>query len=180
MDLYISGSNRKNNSYKICKDLMNEDDKLIALADLDIKYCLGCSKCQEYLEKHCVLNDDMQKIYEAMLNTNNIIICSPIYMDSIPGILKNMIDRLNPFCCHELLKNKRIYLVTVGQLSETENESVVKTIKEYFEDISEFFEFEFTFLKNLSSGDINELDNVQKNYSNYNKIIEEMKEKIGE
>lgn len=178
MNLYISGSNRKNNSYKICKDLKNEDDKLIALADLDIKYCLGCSKCQEDLESYCVLDDDMKEIYEAMLNTNKIIICSPIYMDSIPGILKNVIDRLNPFCCHELLKSKKVYLITVGQLDETENQSVAEIIKAYFEDISEFFEFDFTFLKNLSSGDINKIDNIQKNYDNYNELIEEMKKEI--
>lgn len=33
MDLYISGSNRKENCYKIANDLKSENDKFISLAE---------------------------------------------------------------------------------------------------------------------------------------------------
>lgn len=178
MSLYISGSNRKHNSYNFLKDLMEENDKLISLADLDIKYCLGCSNCIKKLQNYCVLKDDMKYIYDEMLKTDKIIIMSPIYMNQITGILKNMIDRLNPFSCHELLKGKKIYLITVGQMDEEENEDIAKDIKKYFEGISEFFYFDFKYIINLSSGD---LDNIKENYKEkYVDIINEIKEKIGE
>lgn len=45
MNLYISGSNRKHNSYNFLNKLKNEDDILYPLQDLDIKYCLGCNCC---------------------------------------------------------------------------------------------------------------------------------------
>ena len=38
-------------------------------------------------------------------------------MNHITGILKNVIDRWNPYGTHpELLENKKIYLVFVGQM----------------------------------------------------------------
>ncbi len=51
MILYISGSNRKKNCYKILEDLKCENDKLIALADKNIQYCLGCNTCVNNLEE---------------------------------------------------------------------------------------------------------------------------------
>lgn len=181
MNLYISGSNRKKNSYEFIKDIMTEEDELITLAELNIKYCTGCCSCVKELTNYCVLHDDMKKIYDLILEADKIIIMSPIYMNQITGILKNMIDRLNPFCYHELMKNKKVYLITVGQMTEKENQEVEEDIKKYFEGISEFFYFDFTYLKNLSSGNIEEKDSIKENYgSKYENIIEEIKEKIKE
>lgn len=179
MNLYINGSNRNKNCFKVLSDLKNEEDKLISLADKTINYCLGCSSCMEELDDYCVIeDDDMQEIYEYMIKANKIIIASPIYMNHITGILKNVIDRLNPFSCHGNLKGKKVYLITIGQMSEEENEEIVTSIKQYFESISEFMEFEFKFVKNLTSGDIETVDDVSKTYENYNSIIEEMKKVI--
>lgn len=173
--LYISGSNRKNNCYEFLKDIMNDSDKLISLSDLNIKYCTGCISCEKEIENYCILNDDMNEIYEEMLKTDKIIIMTPIYMNQITGLLKNMIDRLNPFCIHESLRKKKIYLITVGQVSEDENEEIKEDIEKYFKGISEFFYFDFEYLKNLSSG---EMDSIKSNYENYKDIINELKEKI--
>lgn len=175
MNIYISGSNRKQNCYHILEDIKGEEDKLISLADKHIEYCLGCNCCINNLKKYCKIEDDMQEIYEDMLKADNIIIATPIYMNHIPGILKNVIDRLNPFCCHELLKGKKIYLITVGQLSEEENKEVAEGIEKYFQELSEFFYFDFVYLKNLSSGDIKQIDDIKRNYSNYGEIVKEIK-----
>lgn len=47
MNLYISTSNRKHNSYSLLKKLRNGNDIFLLLADLDIKYCIGCNACQK-------------------------------------------------------------------------------------------------------------------------------------
>lgn len=177
MNLYISGSNRKNNSYEVLKDLMNENDKLISLEDLSINFCMGCGACSDKLPEHCVIEDDMEVIYKSMIASDKIIIMSPIYMNHITGILKNMIDRLNPFYSHGLLKGKKLYILTVGQVDEEENEDIAEDIKKYFEGISEFFHFDVTYLRNFSSG---KTDNVKENYDNYDEIIKELREKIEE
>lgn len=179
MNLYISGSNRKKNSYEFLNDLMEEKDILISLADLEIKYCIGCCSCMKELPNYCILKDDMKAIYNSILKADKIIIMSPIYMNQITGILKNMIDRLNPFCCHELMKGKKVYLITVGQMNEKENAEIEEDIKKYFEGLSEFFYFDFLYLKNLSSGDVETTDSIKKIYGDdYKNIISELKEKI--
>lgn len=178
MNLYINGSNRNKNCYKILNDLKEDDDKLISLSEKNIKYCLGCSSCINELENFCVINDDMQELYINMIKADKIIIASPIYMNHITGILKNVIDRLNPFSNHGNLKDKKIYLITIGQIDEEENREVADTIKEYFEDISEFMEFEFYFVRNLTSGNVESIDDVEKSYENYKEIIKEMKDTI--
>ena len=178
MNLYICGSNRNKNCYKVLKDLKNENDKLITLANKNIKYCLGCSSCLNKLDRHCIQKDDMQEIYKSILESDKIIIASPIYMNHISGILKNVIDRFNPFSCHGNLKDKKVYFIGIGQMDEEENKEIANSLDEYFKGISDFMEFEFTFVRYLSSGDIETIDDVAKNYENYEKIIIEMKNKI--
>ena len=183
MTLYISGSNRKKNCYKILEDLKGENDKLIALADKNIQYCLGCNTCMNNLEEYCVIDDDMREIYYEMKKADKIVIATPIYMNHISGILKNVIDRLNPYSSHdELLKGKKVYIITVGQMDEEENEEIADNIKSYFESLAEedFMDFNVVFLRNLSSGDIENIDDVTKNNDNYSQIIKELKQKIEE
>lgn len=176
MNLYINGSNRNQNCYQILKDLKEEEDVLFSLADKSINYCLGCGACANHLEDFCVIEDDMQELYHFMTKTEKIVISTPIYMNHITGILKNVIDRWNPYGSHsEILKGKTIYLITVGQISEKGNAEVAKEIKKYFESIGEFMEFKTVFLRNFSSGDA---DKVTEEYSNYEEIISRMKEKI--
>ena len=180
MNIYLSGSNRKQNCYQILQDIKEKEDTLIALADKKIKYCLGCNSCVNTIEQYCILEDDMQEIYKEMLKADKIIIASPIYMNHIPGILKNVIDRLNPLCCHEMLKGKKVYLLTIGQLSEEENREVAEEIERYFKEISEFFYFDFIYLANLSSGDIEKIDDIKRNYSNYEEIVEQIRNRINQ
>lgn len=180
MNLYISGSNRKHNSYNFLKYLKREEDILFSLADLNIKYCIGCNACQSNKDNQCILQDDMKKTYDGIEKCNNIIIMSPIYMNQITGILKNVIDRFNPYCASEKLKKKKIFLITVGQMSEEEQKEIVETITEYFKSIAEFLYFDFEFLYNFTSGDILEADSIKKMYKqrDLEKIINNIKTKI--
>ena len=65
-------------------------------------------------------------------------------------------------------------------MSEEEQEEVVQDIKKYFLGISEFLYFEFEYLYNFTSGDILEIDDINKMYSieKLNKIVKDIKDKI--
>ena len=179
MNLFINASNREKNCYKLLKDIMSEKDSFISLSGKEICYCKGCSKCSDVLEKYCVINDPMQEIYEKISNADKIIIATPIYMNFINGLLKNVIDRLNPYSSHpELLKNKEISLVLIGQMSKEENKEIINNIVNFFDSLTEFMEFNFRFLGYLSSGDIETLDDIQKNNANYDELIKEIKNSI--
>ncbi len=165
MNLYISGSNRKHNSYNFLKRIKNEDDILISLDELNLKNCLGCNVCQKNETNKCIIDDDMQKIYCLIEKSDKIVIMSPIYMNFITGILKNVIDRFNPYCASEKLRDKKIMLITVGQMDESEQKEVVDNLKEYFKSIAEFLYFDFEYLYNFTSGDILEIDDINKTYT---------------
>lgn len=180
MNLYISASNRKQNSYNFLKNIKHEDDILISLSDLNIKYCAGCNACQKNEDNKCILNDDMKELYSNIEKCSKIIIMSPIYMNHITGILKSVIDRFNPYCANEKLKNKKIMLITVGQMNEEEQKETVENIKEYFKGLSEFLFFDFEYLYNFTSGDALEINDIDRMYEpdRLKNIIETIKIKI--
>ena len=179
MNLFINASNREKNCFKILKNIMKKDDCLISLSGKNIEFCKGCNKCSTNLENYCVISDYMKEIYSKMVEADKIIIASPIYMNFINGLLKNLIDRLNPYFAHsELLKNKEIYLILIGQLTEEENKETVDMITKYFDSLTEFMEFNFHFLGYISSGIIEEIDDIEKNNANYKEIIEKIRKSI--
>ena len=65
-------------------------------------------------------------------------------------------------------------------MSEEEQEEVVQDIKKYFLGISEFLYFKFEYLYNFTSGDILEIDDINKMYSieELNKIVKDIKNQI--
>ena len=56
----------------------------ITLIDKTIAHCNGCQKCLE--TGKCVIRDDMQQIYEAMLNSEGILWATPVYSWSMSRI----------------------------------------------------------------------------------------------
>lgn len=171
--LLINCSNREKNCYKVLSDLKNNGDKLISLANKKMNFCLGCDKCSENIDKYCVLEDYItNNVYEEIVKEETIVIASPMYMSNINAILKNLIDRMNPFYHHELLKDKNIYLILTGQASKEDNEEEISNIIRYFEGISEWLYFNFEFLEYFEG--YNDLDNEK----DYNKKIELLKLKL--
>ena len=78
----------------------------------------------------------------------------------------------------EVIKNKSIYLIIIGEMSEEENKVAIDLITKYFESLTEFMEFNFHFLGYISSSIIEESDDIEKNNANYNDIIEKIKNSI--
>ena len=62
-------------------------------SDLDIKPCRGCLGCHKG-DGGCIINDDMQKIYDAFEHADAIVFGSPIYMGQMSAQAKIFTDRL--------------------------------------------------------------------------------------
>ena len=60
--------------------------------DLDIKPCRGCLACTK--GNGCAINDDMQKIYRALKETDVLVLGAPIYMGQMSAQAKTFMDRL--------------------------------------------------------------------------------------
>jgi multimeric flavodoxin WrbA len=63
--------------------------------DMDIRCCIGCYQC--YNTGSCVFHDDMESIIDAIRGSSLLIICSPVYTNTVPGGLKLVIDRCQAY-----------------------------------------------------------------------------------
>lgn len=63
----------------------------ISLADKSIAPCDGCSGCVETGE--CVIHDDVQGIFQKMLDAEGIIWATPVYFWSMTAQTKALMDR---------------------------------------------------------------------------------------
>ncbi len=61
-------------------------------SELDIKPCKGCLGCRK--GDGCVINDDMQKLYDALEWADALVLGSPIYMGQMSAQAKIFTDRL--------------------------------------------------------------------------------------
>lgn len=67
------------------------ETELLYLGDYSIRDCTGCEGCKETYK--CVINDDMQKIYPLLLESDGIILGSPTYWYNVTADIKAFIDR---------------------------------------------------------------------------------------
>jgi multimeric flavodoxin WrbA len=67
----------------------------ISLRTKKIRYCTGCEACAA--TGLCVLSDDAPEIAEKMVNADAVVFAVPIYFGNIPGQLKTLFDRMNPY-----------------------------------------------------------------------------------
>ena len=63
------------------------------LNDMNIKSCQSCGVDPN--PRHCLLKDDMEQIYDALENSDSIVLGSPVYFDTVSAQVKLMIDRSN-------------------------------------------------------------------------------------
>ena len=146
--LLICGSPRKGNTDWVLTEIYNNlniDKELIFLRDKDINDCNGCLSC--YKTNECVINDEMNEIFEKLLNADIIIIGSPNYYGNVSGLLKRFIDRTIPSYETKSLKNKKLISIMVGgskvQITAKFHKDAIKGFVDYNQlDLIETFNFE--------------------------------------
>ena len=63
----------------------------VRLFDLNIHPCIGCGGCDN--TGRCVVEDDMQLLYDKVVAADRIILASPIYFYNITAQAKAFVDR---------------------------------------------------------------------------------------
>lgn len=66
------------------------------VASMNVGACKGCFACWQKTPGVCCINDDMQTVIGKMLKADIVVWSFPLYYFSVPGILKNVIDRQLP------------------------------------------------------------------------------------
>ncbi len=67
------------------------DTELYSIAGKDIRPCDGCWGCRKAGE--CHIKDDMQEVYQKLLEADGIIFGTPVYFYNMTGPGKTVIDR---------------------------------------------------------------------------------------
>lgn len=71
------------------------ETELIQLGGQKVLGCLGCRKCMETKNKHCIRTDDDVNLYiDKMLEADGIIIGTPVYTSNVTAEVKAFIDRV--------------------------------------------------------------------------------------
>jgi len=133
----ISGSPKKEKSsteFLLVKALeaTRAETKLINISEYNIQHCTGCDSCVR--KKPCPqsANDDMPKLEEELLKAAGIIISAPSYFTSVPGVLKDFIDRsrVMKMLDHQL-KDKVFGALTYAGLRYGGQEHVIDMLNRY-------------------------------------------------
>lgn len=112
--LILSGSPRKGgNSDVLCDEFMrgalesgNEVEK-IRVAEKKIGYCRSCSACEN--TGVCAIKDDMAELMQKILDTDVLVLASPVYFYAVDAQLKTVIDRT--YVRWQEVKNKEMYYI---------------------------------------------------------------------
>ena len=112
--------------------LSNGTTEILDIVDYEIRYCTGCDACVR--RKPCPESehDDMPKIEEKLAKADGIIIAAPSYFTSVPGILKDFIDRSRTMkMLDHRLKDKVFGAITYAGLRYGGQEHVIDFLNRY-------------------------------------------------
>lgn len=80
--------------------------QIFNLSKMKISPCLDCDGCAE--TGLCIINDEMAQIYDAIRQSDRIILASPIFFFGLSAQTKIVIDRCQAFWCEKYLLKKNI------------------------------------------------------------------------
>ena len=134
----------------------------IYLIDYTITPCKECHGCEQ--TGHCVILDDMQKIYPKLLEADIIILASPIFFYGVTAWAKAMIDRSQAFWARKYLlkdpslsegKKRRGFFISVGATKGQKIfEGAILTVKYFFDVLDAEYVGELLFRGVDGKGDI--------------------------
>jgi len=136
--LGVIGSPRRNGNTHILVSRLLEGAQsegaevdTVFLGDLHIRECDGCHTCWQ--GKSCSKNDDMLGLYPRIIDSDIVVLGTPVYWYGPTALMKAFIDRLVYFNCPEnraLIRGKSAVIVIPY---EEESKETAKLVVEFFE-----------------------------------------------
>jgi len=175
--LIVSGSPRKGNTEFVLNKIfesLDTEKELVLLREKNIEHCSGCLYCDK--NKKCFIKDDMQEIYRKMLKADVLILGTPNYFDNVSGLMKDFMDRTNPFYETGLLKGKKVITIVVGGGDVENSKKVGEQALRHFVGGGHNMEMVGNYYFQALHAD--ELENNLETKKELDGIVEDIKEKI--
>jgi multimeric flavodoxin WrbA len=116
--LGVSGSPRQEATHELVRSALAGAETIagatteyVSLAGKAIAPCNGCADCIE--AGGCVIDDDMQPLYDVLLRADALIIGTPVYFGAPSGLCKAFLERVEGFGIEE----KRLRLKVGGAIA---------------------------------------------------------------
>jgi multimeric flavodoxin WrbA len=105
---------------------------------LDIHCCIGCYQC--YNTGSCVFDDDMVSVIDAIKSASLLVVCSPVYTNTLPGGLKLLIDRCQAYHAERALSGgitgqKGLILSVAGRVGEENFTCTTRVISSFLRNL---------------------------------------------
>jgi multimeric flavodoxin WrbA len=112
--------------------------RVVFLDDLSLHSCIGCYQC--YNTGTCTFDDDMTDLIEAIRSASLLVICTPVYTNTVPGGLKIFIDRCQAYHAEKNLfreggEKKGILLSVAGRKGEDNFACVKKVVASFMRNL---------------------------------------------
>ena len=135
----------------------------ISLSDFTITPCKECHGCDN--TGNCVILDDMEKIYPKLLETDVLILASPIFFYGVTAWAKALIDRSQALWARKYLikdptlgkegKKRKGFFISVGATKgQKVFEGAILTVKYFFDVLNAEYVGELLYRGVEAKGDI--------------------------
>lgn len=114
---------------------VGRDVEVVFVHDLEIRPCIGCYQC--YNAGDCTFDDEMVRLGPAIRAAPLVVVCSPVYTNTVPAGLKAVIDRAQSVCADASLRpgdpvpQAGVLLATAGRRG-IENFACVRSVVRAF------------------------------------------------
>lgn len=115
----VCSPRKEGNTAILVNEVLKEAEKygskieILRIPEMNLLPCDGCESCHD--TGKCRIDDDMQQIYEKLLDADGIILGSPVYFWSVSGQTKIFMDRTYALRYpHHRLKNKACGAVVIA------------------------------------------------------------------
>ncbi|MCQ8894737.1 MAG: flavodoxin family protein [Methanolinea sp.] len=104
--------------------------------DLDIHPCIGCYQC--YNTGECIFEDDMAGVLSAVAGCHLVVVCTPVYTNTVPAGTKALIDRfqalhaLRTIDTHPPEKTRGILMAVAGRRGRENFRCVSLVVSAFF------------------------------------------------
>ena len=135
----------------------NQVEKL-ELRPLQIEPCIACDKCWS-TGKPCILNDDMDRVYEAIEANEAVVFAMPLYYYNIPAKLKAVIDRFYAIFMKDMKgypKRQAALLIAAGDTTPDTFDSVDASWRKILSHLG------WPLLGKVYAGNVNDLGAIDK------------------
>ncbi len=81
--------------------------RVFYLQEMNIRACIGCYTCYDY--GYCPVDDDMPQIIQALESASVLVVCTPVYTNTVPAGLKVVMDRCQWLHAREKVLKKEVH-----------------------------------------------------------------------